>query len=406
MSKSNNIISNNLENNSSDNNTSKYSDVTDSERYETNESSGGADSCCGDEFGGQILNNNYLIMKKLGFGAFSSVWLGFCCRTKNLVAVKIYSPNDYEDCDNEVEILNIIKESNINKECLLLLIEEFDVYNSNNELCRTIILPLMGSNLYDLYDEYPNGLPIELVVQASKSLIAAVIELNKINIYHTDLKPENLLIECYSQRIILMLEYINDLKIKNMTKEEIFIKLKNELNKYDDEEYDKIQLNLNKPVIKLCDYNLAFVYRQDQYDVQTRYYRAPEIILGYNFNMKSDHWSVGCVIFELITGELLFDPIKTKDIDRDVHHIYDIHELLGKFPLKMIEEAPKKEAIYNEYTINNLPKPTTWNLRDRLQEKYNFDIIKYKPLLLIMEQLLVIDPTCRADLDMIYKIFV
>jgi serine/threonine protein kinase len=103
-------------------------------------------------------------MKKLGFGAFSSVWLGFCCRTKNLVAVKIYSPNDYEDCDNEVEILNIIKESNINKECLLLLIEEFDVYNSNNELCRTIILPLMGSNLYDLYDEYPNGLPIELVV--------------------------------------------------------------------------------------------------------------------------------------------------------------------------------------------------------------------------------------------------
>jgi serine/threonine-protein kinase SRPK3 len=101
--------------------------------------------------------------------------------------------------------------------------------------------------------------------------------------------------------------------------------------------------------------------------------------------MKSDHWSVGCVIFELITGELLFDPIKTKDIDRDVHHIYDIHELLGKFPLKMIEEAPKKEAIYNEYTINNLPKPTIWNLRDRLQEKYNFDIIKYKPLLLIME---------------------
>uniref|UniRef100_A0A1I7SKF5 Stress-activated protein kinase JNK n=1 Tax=Bursaphelenchus xylophilus TaxID=6326 RepID=A0A1I7SKF5_BURXY len=47
--------------------------------------------------------------------------------------------------------------------------------------------------------------------------------------------------------------------------------------------------------------------------VVTRYYRAPEIILGIGYNANVDVWSIGCIFAEIITGQVLFrgrDPIE------------------------------------------------------------------------------------------------
>ena len=41
--------------------------------------------------------------------------------------------------------------------------------------------------------------------------------------------------------------------------------------------------------------------------IQTRYYRAPEIILGIKFSYPIDVWSLGCIIYELYFGHPLFD---------------------------------------------------------------------------------------------------
>lgn len=45
--------------------------------------------------------------------------------------------------------------------------------------------------------------------------------------------------------------------------------------------------------------------------VQTAPYRAPEVILGLPFDEKVDVWSVGCVVYELLTGHILFPTIDT-----------------------------------------------------------------------------------------------
>ena len=50
-----------------------------------------------------------------------------------------------------------------------------------------------------------------------------------------------------------------------------------------------------------CNYQLGV-------EIQTREYRAPEILLGKPFNTRTDLWSVGCIAYELITGRYLFDP--------------------------------------------------------------------------------------------------
>lgn len=40
--------------------------------------------------------------------------------------------------------------------------------------------------------------------------------------------------------------------------------------------------------------------------VVTRYYRAPEVILGMGYTENVDIWSVGCIMGEMIRGGVLF----------------------------------------------------------------------------------------------------
>ena len=40
--------------------------------------------------------------------------------------------------------------------------------------------------------------------------------------------------------------------------------------------------------------------------VQSRSYRAPEVILGLPYDQKVDIWSLGCILAELLTGTVLF----------------------------------------------------------------------------------------------------
>jgi serine/threonine protein kinase len=42
--------------------------------------------------------------------------------------------------------------------------------------------------------------------------------------------------------------------------------------------------------------------------IQTRQYRSPEVIIGMIWNDRADIWSLGCLVFELLTGDYLFDP--------------------------------------------------------------------------------------------------
>jgi c-Jun N-terminal kinase len=42
------------------------------------------------------------------------------------------------------------------------------------------------------------------------------------------------------------------------------------------------------------------------FQVVTRYYRAPEVILGVGYSQVVDVWSIGCIFAELIKGRVLF----------------------------------------------------------------------------------------------------
>ncbi|KAI5081546.1 hypothetical protein GOP47_0001289 [Adiantum capillus-veneris] len=81
--------------------------------------------------------------------------------------------------------------------------------------------------------------------------------------------------------------------------------------------------------------NACWTYKQFTNDIQTRQYRCPEVLLGAKYSTSADMWSFACIVFELATGDFLFDPHSGDDYDRDEDHLALMMELLGRIPKKV-----------------------------------------------------------------------
>lgn len=110
----------------------------------------------------------------------------------------------------------------------------------------------------------------------------------------------------------------------------------------------------SNPVVKLTDFGTMIRFGETNGTIQTRYYRSPEIILGNKFNEKIDVWSLGCTIYELITGKILFYTCKDTMINKydvDLIHIRMIFEKIEpeqqKILLKLIYKSSRKKNFVN-----------------------------------------------------------
>lgn len=54
-----------------------------------------------------------------------------------------------------------------------------------------------------------------------------------------------------------------------------------------------------------------------------------QVILRAKYDTSADMWSLACITFELLTGDLLFDPKTGENYDRDEDHLALMIELLG-----------------------------------------------------------------------------
>ena len=67
--------------------------------------------------------------------------------------------------------------------------------------------------------------------------------------------------------------------------------------------------------------------------IQSRSYRAPEVVLGLPYGPRIDIWSLGCIFCELLTGRVLFANDSVQTI------LARIQSLLGPFPAHMLERG-------------------------------------------------------------------
>lgn len=126
--------------------------------------------------------------------------------------------------------------------------------------------------------------------------------------------------------------------------------------------------------VKLADLgNACWTDHHFTTDIQTRQYRSPEAILGAKYGPNTDMWSVGCMVFELLTGDYLFDPQQGSRYTKDDDHIAQIIELLGRFPRYLALSGKYSSEIFNRQgELRNIHKLRLWKLTDVLYEKYHF----------------------------------
>ena len=129
-------------------------------------------------------------------------------------------------------------------------------------------------------------------------------------------------------------------------------------------------------------------------EIQTRYYRAPEVILKLNYTEKIDIWSIGCILYEIYTGTILFDPDKDKDFSRDFHHLFLIEEICGDIPVDLIKKCPRKKDFFKKSKLNCSKERNQIDLDELINKKSQLNQL----VLSLIKKCLIINPLNRPTI--------
>ncbi|KRX56781.1 Serine/threonine-protein kinase PRP4 -like protein [Trichinella sp. T9] len=316
---------------------------------------------------GELMDKRYSVYGYTGQGVFGNVVRARDVTKDNLeVAVKIIRKNDlmHRMGLKELQILRKLNSTDPDDKyhCLRLYRHFFH----KQHLC--LVFESLSLNLREVLKKYGRdvGLHVKAVRSYSHQMLMALRLLRKCEILHCDIKPDNILV------------------------------------------------NETKLMLKLCDFGSACMIKETEpapYLV-SRFYRAPEIILGMPYDYCIDLWSVGVTIYELYTGRIMFQGNTNNQM------LKFMMDVKGKFPKKMI----RRGLFYEKHFDQNLDflycevdkltqreKVTVLNTimpcRDLLNELVGdqcFDEDGYRKLLQLkdlIERMLNLEPGKRINLS-------
>ncbi|ROV88445.1 hypothetical protein VSDG_09245 [Cytospora chrysosperma] len=389
--------------------------------------------------GEKFKDGKYTIVRKLGWGHFSTVWLSRDNTTSKHVALKVVrSAAHYtETAIDEIKLLQRIvsaKPDHPGRKHVVSLLDSFEHKGPNGtHVC--MVFEVLGENLLGLIKKWNHrGIPMPLVKQITKQVLLGLDYMHReCGIIHTDLKPENVLIE------------IGDVEqiVKRVVKSEPSSDKENNRNgrrrrrtlitgsqplpsplnagfnhnnmfpstnspslgqmlsdaSSTGEKRKAEDYGLDVISVKIADLgNACWVNHHFTNDIQTRQYRSPEVILGSKWGASTDVWSMAAMVFELITGDYLFDPQSGTKYGKDDDHIAQIIELMGPFPKSLCLSGKWSQEIFNRKgELRNIHRLRHWALPDVLKEKYHFKEEEAKRISDFLTPMLELVPEKRAN---------
>uniref|UniRef100_A0AAQ5XLJ2 non-specific serine/threonine protein kinase n=1 Tax=Amphiprion ocellaris TaxID=80972 RepID=A0AAQ5XLJ2_AMPOC len=353
---------------------------------------------------GEIFVDRYQVVKKLGWGHFSTVWLCWDMVKRHFVALKVVKSAETftETALDEIRLLKCVRDSDPKdpkRERIVHLIDDFRISGLNGEhVC--MVLEVLGHQLlrWIIKSNY-TGLPLPCVKSILRQVLQGLDYLHtKCKIIHTDIKPENILLRVdnvYIQKLAANTK-LWQLPVSPLGTQHV--KLSNVWYRTSSNDSD-VLLDLLKPqnaekiLIKIADLgNACWVHKHFTEDIQTCQYRSVEVLIGADYNTPADIWSTACMAFELATGDYLFDPQAGATFSREEDHIAHIIELLGSLPCQFALSGRNSKRYFNRKgQLRHISRLKPWSLFEILLEKYEWpreEAAQFSSFLLTMLELL------------------
>lgn len=264
---------------------------------------------------GDHLAYRFEIVSEFGSGAFGQVIKCIDHKTKSPVAVKVIVNTDQMHEQGQIEAQILAKLNSYNQHHI---VKAYDFFVFRSHICITF--EILGMSLYN-FSESNNFIPLppRLVRLYALQILSALEQVHRAGAIHCDIKPENILL-----------------------------------------------IPGSKTLIKLVDFGSGcFDGHQKYFYIQSRYYRAPEILLGIPYGPSIDIWSTMLVLIEMMIGEPLFPG------DDELEVLWMITELLGEPPKELVERGNRKNEFFNDdCQLNELGQrriPNSMNLKNILK---------------------------------------
>ena len=237
----------------------------------------------------------FQVQTTLGKGSFGQVVRCIDHKRKEEIALKILRNKRrfHQQGAIEVKVLETLRDAD--EEDAMGIVRLRMSFRFRRHIC--MVFELLSWNLYDLLRSNAYmGLSELLVRRITAQLLVSLAFIKKHQVIHCDLKPENVL----------------------------------------------LRVN-NRSSIKLIDFGSACFLENRLYTyIQSRFYRAPEIILGAAYSFPIDMWSLGCLVAEMLSGRPLFHG------EDEQEQLQSIMEVMGLPPEAVLKDCSRRLLFFTE----------------------------------------------------------
>jgi dual specificity tyrosine-phosphorylation-regulated kinase 2/3/4 len=292
---------------------------------------------------GDQIAYRYEIQELLGRGAFGQVMRCFDHKTHSTVAMKIMVNTEQMHVQGRTEVALT---QHLNDSCDFddsHLVRALDYFIFRRHIC--IAFEVLGADLF-AYHRSTGFRPVSgaQLKEIARGILIGLSLMHSRSVVHCDLKPENILFVPGSRTNIKLIDFGSSCFIGNQTYEYI----------------------------------------------QSRFYRAPEVVLGIPYGPPMDLWSFGCVLAELAMGRPLFGG---QDEDEQMYNWMDV---LGMPPDQIVAISRRRRFYFDSDGMLLPPKKRRVPLPRSLQAATR---IRDPSLLDLVSRCLTWDQTQRITAD-------
>jgi serine/threonine protein kinase len=283
---------------------------------------------------GDVLGGRFTVHSLMGTGTFGKVYQCEDAKHNDTVAVKVIRKIEryIHSAKTEASILKRLYKAQEDRSWKPVVTMYTHVYHDGH---YCMVFEPLGKSLLDYIqlNEY-RGFPKYMVKQIAYQLLHALDFLHRHQLVHTDLKLENIL---FVEGPEMELPVAGKGGVGGSTgssRSKTGITSAGPVSGGSSSPQRGLRLP-KLPHIKLIDFGGAvFDGMHHSRIINTRQYRSPEVILELGWSCPSDVWSAGCIVAEILSGDLLFS---THD---DLEHLYMIERVVESFPDHMRSRSP------------------------------------------------------------------